>query len=293
LLAAALGVATLAVAAPAPQLASDVIKDREGFIPFRLYKPLPGKAIGVMIGQGVESAFSTIGFSSDGSSYRYVYLPVTEKELTTNLQVPVGLKGTETRTYPRLTGANTKLLKQWNIEGPYCLVEVEVNDNLGSPTDEHFVATKLKRLDGTREYPLKLAEVLAEVRKKHEQAMQEQQRGIAAALAEEQQAALKGKKPTGPPFKQELFYVTWLPDTDRLRIHFRTIIADGAFQPVPAPGQEQRFKGTTFGVELGFAYEVTRHGKIDRVLVLPIQTYHKAVEGFGIGFTQDQLLPHH
>ena len=45
--------------------------------------------------------------------------------------------------------------------------EVTVNDGLGSPPEDSFVATDIKVLDGTPDYPLKVAEVIAAMKKRH------------------------------------------------------------------------------------------------------------------------------
>ncbi len=306
--------AALAVAAPAPQTITDVIKDRKDFIPQRKQQPLPGKAVGVLVSnvapimnqEGRSGPADAYGFSVGGNSYRWIYVPVQEKPLITRLQVPTGAKGDRIKVYPRLNLANPATVKQWNITAPFALVEVEVNDGLGSPAIEGFVATRMTRLDGTSAFPLKVPEVIEEVRKQQQRLKQEQQTVIASALAEAEKSALKGKKATGPRETSELFYVTWLPETDRLRIHFRTTISDGHFQqveigqrlppvalppgPIPLPPNQgkpavpvlrppppARFRsvrvGTAFGIEMGFAFEVTKTGKIDRVLTLPIQPF--------------------
>src|SRR5262249_48636681 len=151
----------------------------------------------------------------------------TEKPLITNLTLRVGEKGDRTKVYPSLSMANPETVKQWDITVPYSLVEVEVNDGLGGPPEEAFTATKMKRLDGTKEYPLEVAEVVKELRKKYQTYLQEEAKGIEVSMAEAQKKALGERKPTGPRDTKELFYLTWMPETQRLRVLFRTRITDG------------------------------------------------------------------
>src|SRR5262249_24392021 len=96
----------------------------------------------------------------------------------------------------------------------------------------------------------------------------------------------------------EIVHVSWLPETQTLRVHFRTKISDGAFQtgqgierdqfplppikrgPADSPARPQpviegiRF-GTMYGIEFGVAYEVTPAGKVERTRLLPIEALQK------------------
>src|SRR5262249_13232560 len=163
-------------AAPIPVKTEETIKDRTTFIPYRKYAPLKEKMVGVLVSdvvammgqEGRGGPPDAMGFSAGGSSYRWVYVAVTEKPLINNLQVKIGEQGDRIKIYPSLSMANAQTIKQWNIAGPYALVEVEVNDSNGAPADESFVATKMTQLDGTKDFPLKLNDVIADARKKYE-----------------------------------------------------------------------------------------------------------------------------
>jgi hypothetical protein len=313
LLAAGLGLAGARAAPRPPGTTTGEIKDRKGFIPYRKYQALPGKAVGILIGdvravmgqEGRSSYPDAMGFSTGGNSYRWVYVPVLDRPNITNFSVPVGEKGERSRTYPKLSMARPETTRDWGINAPYALVEVEVNDGEGSPARETFVATKVKRLDGSRAYPLRLPDVVTDLRKRHARSLQDRQKKIDDALAEVQKNVLKGRKVTGPRQTEELFYITWLPDTQRVRVHVRTKISDGAYQyatlggrrgpfPLPPPlppgqGPALAFRppppprpipvrtGVTFGVELGSAFEVDKTGKVVTVLELPVQSFHQEV----------------
>jgi hypothetical protein len=196
--------------------------------------------------------------------------------------VRVGEKGEDTKLYPRLNMADPETVKQWDITMPSALlVEVEVNDGLGAPAEEGFVATKMKVVEGTKEYPFKAADVVAKVRESYQLWVADQAKAIDAAMAKAQKDAIGDKKPTGPREKSELMYLSWMPETERLRIQFRMKITDGDYQygsgverdppplppikrgadrPPPPKGEGVRF-GTSFGVEFGMAYEVAKDGK--------------------------------
>ena len=88
----------------------------------------------------------------------------------------------------------------------------------------------MKRLDGTKAYPLKVAQVVADLRKRYQRHLQNEKKAIDAALQKEQKTALKDRKSTGPRQTEELFYITWLPESQHLRVHFRTRVSDGAYQ---------------------------------------------------------------
>jgi hypothetical protein len=238
---------------------------------------------------GRKGPAEALYFSTGGSS-RWVYVPVQGKPLIGGLRLPVGEKGDRRQRFDRLSMANPETVKQWRVTGPYALVEVEVNGGLGSPAGANFVATHMRMLDGTQEYPLQTAEVISRLRKGYSSWLQEQQRAIDAAMEAAQKKALSGRQPTGPRETAELLFVTWLPETQRLLVHFRTRVTDGAYRSAgplePAepvrfgtpPREESKVRyGTTFGVELGLAYEVSKTGRLERTQALPRQTYQKEI----------------
>src|SRR5262249_50531966 len=148
--------------------------------------------------------------------------------------------------------------------------------------------TSMKVLDGTKDYPLKVAETIDALRKKQEGYWKNRQKDLDDALAKAQKEALKDKKPTGPRETVEMMHVSWLPDKERLRVRFFTRISDGDFRmgdgganPVdplppgkgglrpPPPRGEGIRSGTSFGIEYGVSYEVTKNGSVERIGVLP------------------------
>jgi len=168
-----LALAVLPALADPPKV--EVVKDRANFIPVRKYAPVAGKAVGVMVAEGRDIVAldgrsgppDAITFSAGGNSYRWVYVPTqTSPPLISNLRLPVGDKG-ETQIFPALDMANPRSVTPWSVPATYSLVEADVNGGLGSPAGESFVGTGFKVLDGTKDYPLKVAAVVADLKKQY------------------------------------------------------------------------------------------------------------------------------
>src|SRR5205823_8467467 len=118
-------------------------------------------------------------FSMAGCSYRWVYIPVANNPQITNLQVPVG-EGGQMQIYPSLDLARPQNVTAFGVEARYTLVEVEVNNGQGGPRSDSFVATQIRVLEGTKEYPLNTEQVVAQLKKK----FVEYQKGQAQAIHE-------------------------------------------------------------------------------------------------------------
>jgi hypothetical protein len=302
-----LAAANLGLGAPAPSESEEVFKDRAAFVPQRKYQPLKETTVGVLV-SNVQAVMSNdgrggpadaMGFSRDCQSYRWIYVPVSEKPLISGLNVRVGEKGEQTKTYPSLSMANAQTVKQWEITAPYALVEVEVNDRLGAPAEEGFVATKMTTLDGTKEYPIKVADAIEDAKKRYKTYLKDQEEKLEKEMTKAQKDAIKEEKATGPRETVELMYMTWLPESKSLSVRFRTKITDGAYKtgggpnidppPLP-PGKADPFLkvkppprpinfryGTQFGVEFGVAYEFSKKGTLEKVQTLPIEAFKNAI----------------
>lgn len=291
--------------------AQETVMDRKAYFPSRKQVALKGTEIGILLADG-QPILSTEGrsgpadqlvFSSGGNSYRWVYVPTQENPLITNLQVPVGAKG-EKAIYAALNMANPKSVLPWAVTQPYSLVEVEINGGRGSPIGDSFVGTSFKVLDGTKDYPLKLADAIKVVQGKYADYVAKQQKAVDQAMKDAAQKSLNGKEPTGPREKKELMYVTWLAESNTVRVHFKTTISDGAYTivkgngpfPLPPKGGPKRpprdfslKTGTTFGIEFGQAFIVNKKGEVVGVEALPIESFTQQVNTrvFGPG----PLLP--
>lgn len=299
--------------------AQEAIKDRKSFFPNRKHAALKGKEIGILLTDG-QPMLSTEGrsgpadqlvFSSGGNSYRWVYVPTTEPPLITNLQVPVGDKG-EKAVYAALNMANPKSVLPWAITQPYTLVEVEVNTDRGSPAGDSFVGTSFRSLDGSKDYPLKVVDAIKQVKDRYADYITKQQKAIDQAMKDAAEKSLNGKAPTGPRERKDLMYVTWLTDSNTMRVHFKTTITDGAYtitnpggplnprdlppkkikiappdSPVllrVAPRKDFPIKtGTTFGIEFGQAYIVNKKGEVVGTETLAIESFTQQLNAPFIG----------
>jgi hypothetical protein len=285
-------VAVVGAAADPPQEKGASAPGKD-FFPKQKYQPLPGKVVGVLAA-GAQSLLSTEGRTAPADalylgcgsgSYRLLYVPVKKRPLIGAMFVPVGEKG-QPKRFDSLSPANPETVQQWGITTPFTLVEVEVNGGLGSPAKDSFVATHMKVLDGTPEYPLRVADVVEQLRRRYTAWVAEQRPRVRTDLLEAQKQALRHKQPTGPRETVELVHVTWLPESQRLRVRFQTRITDGLYRQGPdvpkwekgrvvsAPGPRY---GTSFGVELGMAFEVDRTGNVDQHQELPVQIFQKEI----------------
>lgn len=301
---AGLGLLTISVfAAPTPMGPKVTeFKDPKAFFPNRNHLELKGTTIGLLLteGQQILSLEGRSGpadqlvFSVDGGSYRWVYAQETPAQIgTLTLDTLNGKKA-----IGNLSMCNPRTAKQWGITEGYTLVEAEVNSGDGSPKGDAFAATKMKVIEGTKEFPLKASTVVADAKKRQENRLKEMDKDLNKALAEVAEKALKGRKATGPKETQTLMYATWMNKEKELHVRFKTTLKDGTFTEVqggprgdgpfplhPAPPRgEKGFRvappkpiavkvGTAYGVSFGtnFVYDVT--GNLIRIETLPIESY--------------------
>jgi len=283
-----------------------IIADRAGFIPNRKQLPAPGKIVAVLVAdpQPILSIERRIGppdqlcLGWNCGSYRWVYIPVNDQPQFGNLTVT--LPGGKSRVYPKLSMASLATVKPLGIDSPYALVEMEVNGGDGSAAGDWLVATKIKKLDGSTEFPIRVAEVVADLKKRYESHLSEQQKEIDAAMNAAAKKAIKDRLPTGPREKNTLMFVTWMEKEEKLQIRFLTKMTDGDYKyvnginiemrpapPPPAPPQgglappsrlENGLRyGAQFGVELGEQFEVSKDGKVGRMKTLEMQTFQNVL----------------
>src|SRR5262245_34664402 len=205
LIASVLSLAALqASAVPVPAAGSATITDRGSFIPIRKHLPLPGKIIGILASDaqptlGLEGRSGPpdqlcLGYS--GGSYRWMYVPQKENPLIGSLNIAVGNQG-ERKRFDNLSMATAQTVAQWDVKGKYALVEIEVNGGLGSPAVDAFVATRMRQLDGTKEFPFRIDDVIEDLRKKYEQQLKDQVRQVDIAMEKAASEALKDRKAPG------------------------------------------------------------------------------------------------
>jgi hypothetical protein len=302
---AGLGLLTISVlAAPTPMGPKVTeFKEPKAFFPNRNHLELKGTTIGLLLTEGQQilnlegrsGPADQLVLSVDGGSYRWVYAQETPAQIgTLTLETLNGNKA-----FPNLSMCNPRTAKQWGITEGYTLVEVEVNGGDGSPKGDAFAATKMKVIEGTKEFPLKAATVVADAKKRQDNRLKEMDKDLNKALAEVAEKALKGRKATGPKETQTLMYATWMNKEKELHVRFKTTLKDGTFTEVqggpggdgpfplpPAPPRgEKGFRaapppkpiavkvGTAYGVSFGtnFVYDVT--GNLIRIETLPIENF--------------------
>lgn len=288
-----------AAAAPAaqdPKDKQDTVKDRDAFLPKRKFVPLPGKATGILVGGG-QDLLKTEGrlgpggslcFSYGDGSYRWVYVPVKKKPQIGALNVPVGPKPGEVKRFNHLSVANLENCAQFGVKKPNVLVEVEVNGGLGSPPGEAFVATGMRVLENSKEFPFDTDELIALVRSRYDAYLAGKSKDIEKALQEMQAKSLGSARPTGPREQSELVFVSWLPESQRMLVRIKTQITNGSYKTAtvkenylvlgdatPKVREKEVRYGKSFGVELGMGYELSKKGQVERSQVLPLQAFQK------------------
>jgi hypothetical protein len=210
------------------------------------------------------------------ASFRWMYLPAGAADPDAeDMLFGLGADGTAHKVF-KVRPATQATVKPLGLTETFHLVEVEVNRGAGSPPEEGFVATSLKRLDGTKEYPFKPAELLRDLTRRAQKHCGEQRAAIAQAMAAAQRAVANGRAPTGPEERTEEVMVTWLPREERLRIEVRCRVTNGFYvvgQGVEGPKRTITRAGTQFGAVGGVVYEIGKDGRVVRETPLKIEPF--------------------
>jgi hypothetical protein len=266
------------------------------------FHPLPGTAVGVLVGdargvlaeEGRSGPPDALCFSSGGGSYRWVYIPVTGNPAIGTLSIPVGEKGEASQKFEHLSMATRETLRPLGVTVLYTLVRVEVNGGRGSPATDRFVATRLLAvLDGTTDYPIRVAAAVEKLKTRARTILAEEghRSAIENGMTRAETQAAKGQKPRGKRETTEVLYVTWEPGSEQLLVEDRIRISDGILRPgrgieparkgqpgapgsPPLPGPAPLY-GTLFGVDTGVVFEVDKAGHEVSQRVLPVQPFVK------------------
>jgi hypothetical protein len=236
------------------------------------FDPLPGKAVGVLVGDvtaamaraGRSGPEDAVGFACGNGGYRWVYVPSpADSPDSQSLRLPVGKEGKEYKRFESVELLRRPLLKEKGLDQEFQLVEVEVNGGAGSPGCDTVVLTSIKPLDGTTDYPLRVAAAVSRLKKDFTTLLRDKAKEIETALAREQKKALGEKKPTGPRRKKQEVEVTWLPKDEVLKVEWSQQTTDGLYstgkgidksrsiRPAPRGGPSRSSKGQRFGITFG------------------------------------------
>ena len=234
-------IAALLLALAAPQDEA-VVQDRTTFIPVRQYPAAGARQVMLLVTDGtpmlrLDSRSGPPFCLSGGASYWWI----------TGVQ-------------------DAAPVRAWGVTGKFALLDVEVNDGAGTRAGEFTLrATKVKRLDGTPEYPIRTSEAIADLERRYGEHRRALQPEIEASLEKSRRESVGDAKATGPRAESTLPYATWLPAEERLRVRFRTTLVDGTFQH--AGGSQTRSPedsryGPEWGVEFGMSYELDKAGAL-------------------------------
>jgi hypothetical protein len=288
-----LSLALPAAAAPPPPEPS---RDPANPFPRRKFEALSGTVVGVLVsgGQDVLAQEGRRGpadafcLGCGEGSYRWMYVPVRKKWIIGGLNVRVGPKGDTVKRFMGLSMADPKTVQQWDVAGPYALVEAEVNGGAGAPPGESFVATHLRVLDGSKDYPLHVGKVIEDLRRQFQVHLKLEEDAVGRGLSDARERVPAGHKLTPGREQTETLFVTWLPETQQLRVVFQARITEKALPTVPPPPPPPAVDtgdgrppdppvhaGVQLGVELGMTYDVSKRGLVDASRAVPLRPYQK------------------
>src|SRR5687767_13384976 len=298
-------------------------------------KGLAGTAVGLLIWprqippgalrDGLDMSGIRAGcfFGIDGDPYLGPSFVATDEEerrqrlervlyVGENLKIPVASGPEKMKTYPRLSSGPSvyeRLKAQGDLPGPICLVEVEVNDGLGSPKGAgSFVITRLKPVEVGPDFALKAVDALQESKRLHEEALASQKDEIERLVAplrnelmarfEEMQKEAgvrrimrNGGENNSFPWvltrdqsrEATYYYATWLQDHELLQVNWfsRHIEGDSATGSWHDGKSEVPPRwtawGVAFGVEVGESYFFDKTGKLVEQRPLKVRAFQKVL----------------
>jgi hypothetical protein len=281
---------------------------------------LSGTAVGLLVWprqiphgvlrDGLEASGLNAGcsFSIDGDPYLYPFFEATDEEerrqrddrawyVFENRSVLVASGPEKQKTYPRVSSGPSvyeRLKAQADLPGPICLVEVEVNDGLGSPKGAGtFVITRVTSVEDGPGFALKAVDAIQEAKRLHEEALASQQDEIERLVAplrnelmprfEEMNKKAGARGIVGNGGENTSFpgvitgdrareaasyYATWLQERELLQVNWftRHIEGDSATGTWHDGKSEVPPRwtawGVAFGVEVGESYLFDKTGKL-------------------------------
>lgn len=260
---------------------------------FQQWPTLPARTVGLLVqfdspygqlvgwGRGVRrlggqfpSTNSRYSFATDGASPWAIYFASKGEGYNVLRHWQVPIPQGRFASFPLVAMYQPDTPNAYGLRAPAHLVEVEVNGGEGAAPGVHFVATGCRVLDGTRRYPIVVADALAAARQRFEELLVREQSAVAAAL--DQAARVPGFEPYGPTIMltHEGVIPTWLRESERLRVVFYRAVTATSYRSEPAPtGGRAPGPGPwrprlpvtltrVHGVELGLELEFDRRGRL-------------------------------
>lgn len=266
------------------------------------FGPLPGRAVGVLA-RDVSEAFeaegrsgpkNTYGFAVGRHSYRMLYVPTGDNgdDGGETVFVAVGEESGERVKFESVELATTDV--QRLPDEPYCLVQVEVNNGLGSPETDRFVATNVEIVERTRSMRLDVMQSVRDARERFAKLVDEKAALLDQRLHKLKQEAIGDDQPTGDPEHAVEEFVTWLPDKERLLVRLTRRMTAGKYRsgvgtPLKVPrdskpeppaqdGSDGVRYGTMFCVSLSSEYEYDQTGALRKSAASPVGTVIRELE---------------
>jgi hypothetical protein len=245
------------------------------------FMPLPGRVTGILrtdAGRDLQRDGRTVpadvvGFVTGEEKERIVYCPChAGADNCQSLKVLVGKEGKQRKDYP-----SVELLTSRNLhfylpqEGLYRLVEVDVNDGLGSPNTDFFIASNVVVLDGT-DYFVRLDPIVKKIKTEFKKNVQAQAGKMDNWLEKSHTEAIGAKAASGPREAETRVFVTWIAEKKQVMVELRHLITDGDYGYASGVGkkgsQVGSFRvGTQFGVEVLARFAIDRQGGISETPV--------------------------
>jgi len=253
------------------------------------YGPLPGETVGMLVGdtgaalaaEGRAGPADAVLFSRDGTSYRWLYLTAKRDERGEPVTVEVGAKRGEEQTFENAVFATSEILSRRGITALYAVVEVQVNAGKGSPATDRFVATKLRLLEGTPDFPPRTENLVQNAL----------QRCRAEPPSEEAEHLFKrlGQEalPGNAPFERNLLitpHITWLSQERSIDVSCSIALIGQERRPSIGivPEEFSRIggigtSGMQFGVTWSRSFAITATGRVDLKTETPIVPFSHMV----------------
>ncbi|MGL4550602.1 MAG: hypothetical protein ACRC33_05400 [Gemmataceae bacterium] len=249
--------------------------------------PLPGKVVGILVGdaraigldEGDEQNAAV--FVEGKGPPRRLYVPASpESPDKTTIFVAVGKDGKKRQSFPDVELLRRPLLKKLGLKPGFQLVEVEVNGGAGCPATPFFVASSIKVLDNTRDFPPAVGPTVSKVRKGFVELLGTKTAALDVAFEAAQKAAIDDEKPNVPREAKDGVSVTWLPAAEAVQVEVTRRITSGmssrgeGIRPREAGLPGGRPFGVTFGVEAKVIYTLKKTGEVSasELTITPIRS---------------------